>query len=84
MPTLKEKSLKRLLKRRTALQARLDELSAGPTAYSIQGSVSVTNPKIEEIQKQLDILDEKIASLLDPPEHGGIRRTYPVYRPYCH
>ena len=80
---LRTKSLNRLMSRRATLQARLDELASGPAAYTIQGSVSVTNPKVEELQRQIDLLDDRIASLLDPPEFVGIRRTFPAYRRNC-
>ena len=80
---LRTKSLNRLMSRRATLQVRLDELASGPAAYTIQGSVSVTNPKVEELQRQIDLLDDRIAALLDPPEFGGIRRTFPAYRRNC-
>ena len=80
---LRTKSLNRLMSRRATLPAPLDELAPRPAAHTIQSSVSLTTPPLEEIQRQLDLIDERIGALLDPPEFGGIRRTFPAYRRNC-
>ncbi len=69
--------IKALLKRRAMLQAEYDRQISQPESYSITGSVSATNRKLDDLQKQIDKIDSQIAA-----EAGGdgIQRSYPNYR----
>ncbi len=70
-------TIKTLLKRRAMLQAEYDRLISQPESYSITGSVSATNRKLDDLQKQIDNINQQITAAAGG---DGIQRSYPNYR----
>lgn len=70
-------TIKTLLKRRAMLQAEYDRLINQPESYSITGSVSATNRKLDDLQKQIDNINQQITAAAGG---DGIQRSYPNYR----
>ena len=73
---IKAAAIRRLSARREKLQAAYDAAMAQPASYSISGSVSATNRKLETLRKEIDAIDAKIAMASGG---DGIQRSYPNY-----
>lgn len=69
--------IRALLQRWAKLQAEYDQLIGQPESYNINGSVSATNRKLDDLQKQIDIINQQLNQLTTG---SGIKRTYPTYR----
>ena len=69
-------ALKALIARRNKLQAAYDRLIDEPESYSISGSVSATNRKLETLRKEIEVIDRQIAAAAGG---NGIQRAYPNY-----
>lgn len=86
MDDIRKKAINNLMKRRNILSAQYDQLLAEPDSYSIVGSVSVTNRKLDVLRKEIAAIDEKITALC--AGRGGlpcIQIRIPDYRdPYIH
>lgn len=80
------KAINNLIKRRNVLSAQYDQLLTEPESYSIVGSVSVTNRKLETLRKEIKACDEKIEALCAGRGGlAGIQIKIPDYRcPYIH
>ena len=72
--------LEELKKRRAELLARYDALIKEPASYSVSGSVSATNQKLEELRKEIAAVEAQIASAMGLALPGGIVRRWPDYR----
>ncbi len=86
MDDIRKKAINTLMKRRNILSQQYDQLLSEPDSYSIVGSVSVTNRKLETLRKEISALDEKITALCGG--RGGLQGIsikIPDYRcPYIH
>lgn len=70
--------VKKLLDRRAALQAQLDDVLSKPASYTIQGSYSQTSQTAETLRKEIAAIDTQIRCV----RHGegqSISRIYPDY-----
>lgn len=65
-----------LYARRKKLQDAYDALITEPESYSIQGSVSATNRKLETLRKEIEAINRQIAMASGG---DGIQRSYPNY-----
>lgn len=70
------KAIQALLIRKKKLQDAYDNLITEPESYSIQGSVSATNRKLESLRKEIEAIDRQIAVAMGG---DGIQRSYPNY-----
>ena len=70
------KAIQALLIRKKKLQDAYDNLITEPESYSIQGSVSATNRKLETLRKEIEAIDRQIAMARGG---DGIQRSYPNY-----
>lgn len=77
--TISEKALQKLLTRRIAIQAAIDDAAVKPASYSIQGSVSATAQKLADLRAELAQTDRDIEALTIGPTKT-ITRSYPDYR----
>lgn len=86
MDEVRKKAINALMARRNALSRQYDEILSQPESYSIVGSVSATNHKLEEIRKEISALDDKIETLCGARGGlGGVSIRIPDYRcPYIH
>ena len=69
--------LTNLYARRKKLQDEYDRLILEPESYTIQGSVSATNRKLETLRKEIEAINRQIAMASGG---DGIQRSYPNYR----
>ena len=74
---MSNEALKALMVRRKKLQDAYDALITEPESYSISGSVSATNRKLETLRKEIEVIDRQIAAAAGS---DGIERSYPNYR----
>lgn len=65
-----------LYARRKKLQDEYDRLILEPESYTIQGSVSATNRKLETLRKEIVAINRQIAMASGG---DGIQRSYPNY-----
>ena len=65
-----------LYARRKKLQDEYDRLILEPESYTIQGSVSATNRKLETLRKEIEAINPQIAMASGG---DGIQRSYPNY-----
>lgn len=65
-----------LYARRKKLQDEYDRLILEPESYTIQGSVSATNRKLETLRKEIEAINRQIAMASGG---DGIQRSYPNY-----
>lgn len=68
--------LTNLYARRKKLQDEYDRLILEPESYTIQGSVSATNRKLETLRKEIEAINRQIAMASGG---DGIQRSYPNY-----
>ncbi len=78
MTKLKTAILTKLLARRGAIQAQLDEILSKPASYSIQGSYSQTSQDAATLREELAAIDAQIRNVRTGG-NGGITRVYPDY-----
>ena len=74
---MSDTALRALMVRRKKLQNAYDALITEPESYSITGSVSATNRKLDDLQKQIDNINQQITAAAGG---DGIQRSYPNYR----
>lgn len=70
-------TLRALMARRQKLQDAYDAMITEPESFSINGSVSATNRKLETLRKEIEVIDRQIAAAAGS---DGIERSYPNYR----
>lgn len=81
MNALYEKAVKRMMERRSALQAEYDRLIAEPLSYGVTGSVKARNRSLEELRKEISVIDDKIKTMLARIGGlAGIEICVPSYR----
>lgn len=86
MDEIKKKAINNLMRRRNILTEQYNQLIQEPESYSIVGSVSVTNRKLDLLRKEIASIDEKITTLCGGHNGlNGISIKIPDYRcPYIH
>ena len=70
-------TIKALVIRRKKLSAAYDALIAQPASYGITGSVNATNQRLEDIRKEIAVVDTQIRALMT--RGGIIERALPDY-----
>ena len=70
-------TVQRLIIRRRKLSEAYDALIAQPASYGITGSVSATNQRLEDIRKEIAVVDTQIRALMT--RGGIIERSLPDY-----
>lgn len=78
MTALTSAILARLLKRRAAVQAQLDDILCKPASYSIQGSYSQTSQDADVLRDELRRIDSQIRRVRRG-DGSGMTRIYPDY-----
>ncbi len=73
----KQEVLRRLLARRKAIQASLDDILSSPQSYSIQGSYSQTSQDAEKLQREIARIDAAIQAIGSGPSF--LKKSYPRY-----
>ena len=74
---MSNQAIRVLIQRRAKLQAEYDQLIGQPESYNINGSVSATNRKLDDLQTQIDNINQQLNQLMTG---SGIKRSYPNYR----
>lgn len=80
MDEIRKHAIDRLLKRREALQKAYDDLIAEPESYGITGAVNATNKRLEDLRREISVVDDKISGLMNGSGIAGWTIKYPNYR----